>query len=97
MNNIKKILGIAWLLTGPVVIYFLITEALKANDKAAAKIASALTDAAKETAQFAKTNTNLQWSIIITIFIPIMIGLMIFGYYGLKGEYNHLPESSAEV
>ena len=37
------------------------------------------------------------WIIIITIFTPIAIGLMIFGWYALKGEYDQLPESSAEL
>ena len=30
-------------------------------------------------------------------FTPIAIGLMIFGYYALKGEYDKLPESSEEL
>ena len=30
----------------------------------------------------------LPWIIIITIFTPIAAGLMIFGYYALKGEYD---------
>lgn len=97
MNSIKKILGIAWMFTAPAVIYFMLSEALKANDKALSKIAAAVTDTARNAAQLGKTNTNLQWGIIITIFVPVMVGLFIFGYYGLKGEYNHLPESSAEV
>jgi hypothetical protein len=33
-------------------------------------------------------NKPLPWIIIITIFIPIAIGFMIFGWYALKGEYN---------
>lgn len=97
MNRIKKLLGILWIITGPVVIYFLITESLKANDKALTKIASAATNATKDAAYLAKTNANLQWGIIITIFIPVMIGLVIFGYYAIKDEYNHLPTSSAEL
>ena len=28
---------------------------------------------------------------------PIVIGLMIFGYYAVKGEYDKLPESSEEL
>ncbi|MEY2639633.1 MAG: hypothetical protein RIR90_1115, partial [Bacteroidota bacterium] len=28
------------------------------------------------------------WIIIITIFTPIAIGLVIFGYYAMKGEYD---------
>jgi hypothetical protein len=35
--------------------------------------------------------------IILFIFIPICIGLLIFGYYCYKGYYDHLPESSAEI
>jgi ABC-type polysaccharide/polyol phosphate export permease len=31
----------------------------------------------------------LPWVIIITIFTPIAIGLTIFGYYALKGEYDN--------
>ena len=30
----------------------------------------------------------LPWIIIITIFTPIATGLVIFGYYALKGEYD---------
>ena len=33
-------------------------------------------------------NKPIPWIIIITIFTPIAIGLMIFGYYSIKGEYN---------
>ena len=42
-------------------------------------------------------NNPVIWIIIIAIFTPIAIGLMIFGWYALKGEYDHLPESSAEL
>jgi purine-cytosine permease-like protein len=42
-------------------------------------------------------DTKIQWVVFVVIFIPIAIGIMIFGYYALKGEYKHLPESSAEV
>lgn len=34
------------------------------------------------------SNDMLQWGIIIGIFIPIAIGLMIFGFYSMKGDYN---------
>ena len=30
----------------------------------------------------------LPWLIIIIVFTPIAIGLVIFGYYSLKGEYD---------
>ena len=42
-------------------------------------------------------NQPIPWVIIIGIFTPIAIGLMIFGYYAFKGEYDKLPESSEEL
>jgi hypothetical protein len=42
-------------------------------------------------------DTKIQWGVFVVIFIPIAIGMMIFGYYAMKGEYDHLPESSAEL
>jgi hypothetical protein len=83
MNVLKRILGVAWMIMGPVIILFLFMQA-------AEKIAAAA-------AGIARTNTTLQWSIIIIIFIPICAGLMIFGYYGLKGEYDRLPEHSDDL
>lgn len=44
-----------------------------------------------------RTNTILQWAIILFIFLPISLGLMIFGFYAWKGEYDRLPESSGEL
>jgi len=32
--------------------------------------------------------TKVQWGTFIVIFIPIAIGLVLFGYYALKGEYD---------
>lgn len=83
MSALKKILGLVWMLLGPVIIIFLF---MQASDKIA--------EAAKG---IARTNTTLQWAIIILIFIPICTGLVIFGNYAWKGEYDHLPESSAEL
>jgi len=42
-------------------------------------------------------DTKIQWIVFVVIFIPVAIGLMIFGWYALKGEYDHLPESSKEL
>jgi len=33
-------------------------------------------------------DTKIQWGVFIGIFIPIVIGLVLFGYYSLKGEYD---------
>lgn len=81
MNYIKKYLGIVWLLLAPAVIYFLVDGAVIHIDPEGKK----------------DINNPVIWVIIITIFTPIAIGLMIFGWYAFKGAYDHLPESSAEV
>jgi len=52
---------------------------------------------AAEIAKKPVIDTKIQWGIFIIIFIPIAIGLMIFGYYALQGEYDSLPESSKEI
>lgn len=83
MNAIKKILGLVWLLLGPALVSLMIWQASDKIGKAAEGVA--------------KTNTTLQWGIILFIFIPISIGMMIFGWYAVKGEYDHLPESSEEI
>ena len=83
MNALKKYLGIFWMLLGPVIIIFLIMQAIDKIAQAAEGIA--------------RTNTTLQWFIIILIFIPICAGLVIFGYYAWKGEYDHLPERSSDL
>jgi hypothetical protein len=81
MNAIKKYLGIIWLLLAPVVIYFLIDRAIVHIDPSGKK----------------DINNPVIWIIIIGIFTPIAIGLMIFGWYALKNEYSHLPQSSSEI
>lgn len=35
-------------------------------------------------------DTRIFWYTIIPVFTPIMIGLGLFGYYCLKGEYDQL-------
>ena len=42
-------------------------------------------------------DTKVQWAVFVFIFIPIAIGLVIFGWYAFKGEYDRLPESSREL
>lgn len=83
MNTIKRILGYLWLILAPVIMVFMFTQAY-------AKVSAA-------TEGIMKTNTLLQWSIILIIFLPVSAGLAIFGYYALKGEYDHLPENSNEL
>jgi hypothetical protein len=81
MNMLKKIMGIVWMVIAPVIIYFLVTGA-------AHNISSTGTK---------DINKPIPWIIIITIFTPIAFGLMIFGYYAIKGEYSKLPECSDEL
>ena len=81
MNAVKKYLGLIWLLLAPAVIYFLVDGAITHIDPHGKK----------------DINNPVIWIIIITIFTPIAIGLMIFGWYAFKNEYENLPESSAEL
>ena len=53
--------------------------------------------AASEISKKPVIDTKIQWGVFVVVFIPIAIGIMVFGYYALKGEYDHLPESSAEI
>jgi hypothetical protein len=78
MNVIKRILGVLWFLLGPAVIYFLIAGAIKNIDSSGNK----------------DINNPVIWVIIIAIFVPVAIGLMIFGWYAITNEYEQLPEDS---
>jgi hypothetical protein len=44
-----------------------------------------------------QVDTIIQWGIFVIIFLPIAIGLFLFGWLAFKGAYDHLPESSVEV
>jgi hypothetical protein len=81
MNQLKRIMGILWMLIAPAVIYFLIAGAIQNINSTGTK----------------DINKPIPWVIIITIFTPIAVGLMIFGFYAVKGEYDKLPESSEEL
>jgi len=80
MDNIKKILGFAWMLLAPLVIILLVSGAISNIGKGTKDI-----------------NQPVPWIIIIGIFTPIAIGLFIFGWYCVKGEYGKLPKSSTEI
>lgn len=43
------------------------------------------------------TDTIVQWSIFAVIFLPIAVGLVLFGWLALKGDYDDLPLSSEEM
>jgi CHASE3 domain sensor protein len=88
MNIIRKIFGLVWVLLAPVILYLIVTTALQAIAKTNKAIAAAATETAKATAEAARTNAALQWGIIAVIFLPIAIGLVIFGKYAFEGEYS---------
>lgn len=81
MNTIKKYLGLVWMLLAPIIIFILVSGAVTHIDPNGKK----------------DINNPIIWIIIITIFTPIVIGLMIFGWYAFKNEYEHLPESSEDL
>ena len=71
MDQIKRILGILWMITGIAAIVLMIYSA-------ASNIHTAKGDIGKP----------IPWVIIITVFTPVAVGLIIFGWYSLKGEYD---------
>ena len=83
MKALKKYLGLIWIILGPTAMLFLSWQAWNKISLAKPGIET--------------TNTALQWGIILLIFIPIAIGLVIFGKYALAEEYDQLPENSEEI
>jgi len=47
-----------------------------------------LRTASSEMAKKPGIETKIQWGVFVLVFIPIAIGIVIFGYYALKGEYG---------
>ena len=72
MKQLKRILGLLWLIIGPLSIFILLKLAIENIDP------------------LGKSDINkpIPWVIIISIFTPIAVGLMIFGWYAWKGEYD---------
>ncbi len=81
MNKLKRYAGVVWMIAGPLIFILLIMAAWYNIDSTGTK----------------DINKPIPWIIIIGIFSPIVVGLVIFGWYALKGEYDHLPEDSMEV
>ncbi|MGO4876195.1 DUF6814 family protein [Pedobacter psychrotolerans] len=78
MNRLKKLLGIIWIALGPLAMAFLFLQAID-------KVGLAHSD-------IERMNTILQWGIILFIFFPICLGLVVFGFYAWKGEYDQLEK-----
>ncbi|MBL7951675.1 MAG: hypothetical protein JNM62_08140 [Flavobacteriales bacterium] len=53
--------------------------------------------ASSEIARKPGTDTWIQWGVFVGVFLPIAIGLVLFGYYALRGEYDRLPSRSDEL
>lgn len=81
MDSVKRLLGYLWILIGIAAIIILMAGAVMNIDINGK----------------ADINKPVPWIIIIVIFTPIAIGLMIFGWYAVKGEYNKLPSSSQDL
>jgi len=47
-----------------------------------------LKTAAAEISKKPVIDTKIQWAVFIIVFIPIAMGMVLFGYYALKGEYD---------
>lgn len=43
------------------------------------------------------TDVMIQWSIFVMVFLPIAIGLILFGWLALKGDYDQLPVCGDEM
>jgi len=75
MDKLKRLLGIVWMLIGPVLFVMLLISAVNnINGNVKGDISN-----------------PIPWIIILAIFLPIAIGLSIFGWYALKGNYDRLP------
>lgn len=72
MKQLKRFLGLLWIVVALAALVFLIAGAVQNID------AQGKTDISRP----------LPWIIIIFIFTPIAIGMMIFGWYAWKGEYD---------
>ena len=81
MTALKRYFGLLLLLLAPVLLSGLVKGALSNIDRTGTK----------------EINNPLIWIIIIIIFAPVALGLVIFGWYAFRGEYDHLPHSSGEL
>lgn len=72
MDKVKRFLGLIWMLLAPLLIILLIKSAFENIDPAGK----------------GDINKPVPWIIVLSIFTPIAVGLMIFGWYAWKGEYD---------
>lgn len=72
MKKVKRLLGVIWMVIGPIVFILLVVSAFQ-NINSSFK---------------GDISNPVPWIIIITIFAPIAFGLSIFGWYSWKGEFD---------
>ncbi|MBA3673557.1 MAG: hypothetical protein H0W75_01130 [Chitinophagaceae bacterium] len=81
MDKLKRVLGIIWMLIGPVLFIMLVISAVNnINSNAKGDISN-----------------PIPWIIILAIFLPIAIGLSIFGWYAFKGNYDDINADQKAV
>jgi len=73
MDALKRILGVVWALLGPAIIIGMI---MRASEE--------LSHVKPEKVQ----ETYIFWIIVIAIFMPIALGLTLFGVYAFQNEYK---------
>ncbi len=83
MKSLKRILGVLWIVIGPLSVVLMAWQAWEKINEAAAGVQ--------------RINTAMQWGIILLVFIPIALGLMLFGRYALQGEFDELPQHSDDI
>ena len=81
MNLFKRYFALLFLFIAPFIIFELVNGAISNINSTGKK----------------DINNPVIWIIIIAIFTPIAIGLVIFGWYAFRGEYDHLPLKSKEL
>jgi hypothetical protein len=86
MSAFKRFMGLVWIALALFVLYMMVSQST--IELAAAKKA---TDAAKI------VDTKIFWYSILPIFLPLVFGMGLFGYFALKGEYNEIPRDSAHL
>jgi hypothetical protein len=74
VNKLKQYLGVVWMVLSIGLVIFMVYQAYLKVEAAAPGVT--------------KTNTLLQWIIILLVFIPICTGLFIFGRYAMNKEYE---------
>ena len=72
MDKLKRYLGILWMCLGPVLFIMLLISAIN-NINGNAK---------------GDISNPIPWIIILAIFLPIAVGISIFGWYAFNGNYD---------